>query len=137
MEDGEPRAVSASISAEWLFNPTSLLSRTDGEFEKGLKLGKLLIRANARLKLFKRGECGRKNNKVEMQLGHTFLGRTAKAAPYLLSDSISYYSQVLVLEVPDVRGDACVRRRMGKWGTSSLNIFFQLSLSLSASEEAV
>ena len=112
-------------------------SRTDGEFEKGLKLGKLLIRANARLKLFKRGECGRKNNKVEMQLGHTFLGRTAKAAPYLLSDSISYYSQVLVLEVPDVRGDACVRRRMGKWGTSSLNIFFQLSLSLSASEEAV
>ena len=118
MEDGEPRAVSASISAEWLFNPTSLLSRTEGEFEKGLKLGKLLIRANARLKLFKRGECGRKNNKVEMQLGHTFLGRTAKAAPYLLSDSISYYSQVLVLEVPDVRGDACVRRRMGKWGTS-------------------
>ena len=109
-------------------------SRTDGEFEKGLKLGKLLIRANARLKLFKRGECGRKNNKVEMQLGHTFLGRTAKAAPYLLSDSISYYSQVLEV---DVRGDACVRRRMGKWGTSSLNIFFQLSLSLSASEEAV
>ena len=114
MEDGEPRAVSASISAE-LFNPTSLLSRTEGEFEKGLKLGKLLIRANARLKLFERGECGRKNNTVEMQLGHTFLGKTAKAASYLLSDSISYYSQVLVLEVPDVRGDACVRRRMGKW----------------------
>ena len=47
---GRRSAISASISAKWLFNPASLLSRTDGEFEKGLRLGKLLIRVNAWLK---------------------------------------------------------------------------------------
>ena len=53
---GRRAAISASISAEWLFNPVSLLSRTDGEFEKGLRLGKLLSRVNAWLKLCKSSE---------------------------------------------------------------------------------
>ena len=55
--------------------------------EKGLKkkLGKLIIRVNAWLKLCKSRECGRKNNKVEKQCAYIVLEGFRRIAEAVLN----------------------------------------------------